>query len=54
MKDIKQHFVDIKTGKNYDPDKRFGLIQDGTQLVYDNITTSYDLNLPPDSYLKYV
>jgi len=22
--------------------------------VYDNITTSYDLNLPPDYYLKYV
>ena len=24
--DIKQHFIDIKTGKQYDPDKRFGLI----------------------------
>jgi len=52
--DIKQHFIDIKTGKQYDPDKRFGLIEDGTQLVHDNITTSYELNLPPDYYLKYV
>ena len=25
-KDIKQHFVDIKSGKTYDPDKRFGII----------------------------
>lgn len=28
--DIKQHFIDIKTGKQYDPDKRFGVIEDGT------------------------
>lgn len=53
-KDIKQHFIDIKTGKQYDPDKKFGLIEDGNQLVYDNITTSYALNLPPDYYLKYI
>lgn len=52
--DIKQHFIDINSGKQYDPDKRFGVIEDGTQLVYDNITTSYELNLPPDYYLKYV
>ena len=52
--DIKQHFIDIKTGKQYDPDKRFGVIEDGNQLIYDNITTSYSLNLPPDYYLKYV
>ena len=52
--DIKQYFIDNKTGKQYDPDKRFGLIQDGTQLVHDNITTSYELNLPPDYYLKYI
>lgn len=52
--DIKQHFIDIKTGKQFDPDKRFGLIEDGTQLVHDNITTSYEMNLPPDYYLKYV
>lgn len=24
--DIKQYFIDNKTGKQYDPDKRFGLI----------------------------
>lgn len=29
-KDIKQHFIDIKSGKQYDPDKRFGVIEDGT------------------------
>ena len=54
QRDIKQHFIDIKSGKQYDPDKRFGIIQDGTQLVYDNIATSYDLNLPPDYYLKFI
>ena len=52
--DIKQHFIDVKTGKQYDPDKRFGLIEDGTQLIYDNITTAYEVNLPPSYYLKYV
>lgn len=30
------------------------MIEDGTQLIYDKITTSYDVNLPPDYYLKYI
>lgn len=51
---IKQHFIDIKTGKQYDPDKRFGVIQDGSQLIYDKITTAYEVNLPPNYYLKYI
>ena len=46
-------FVDPK-GNNYDPDKKFGIIRDGGQLIYDDITTSYEVNLPPDYYLKYI
>jgi len=30
------------------------MLEDGNQLVYDNITTSYSLNLPPDHYLNYI
>ena len=47
-------FTDNRTGKPYDPDKKFGIIEDGTQQIYDRITTSYDCNLPPDYYLKYI
>ena len=43
-----------KDDKTFDPDKKFGIIEDGTQLIYDKITTSYDCNLPPDYYLKYI
>lgn len=43
-----------KDDKQFDPDKKFGTIEDGTQLIYDKITTSYDVNLPPDYYLKYI
>lgn len=41
-------------GKPFDPIKKFGSIEDGNQLVYDNISTSYALNLPPDYYLKLI
>ena len=47
-------FADPRTKKPYDPDKKFGIIEDGTQQIYDRITTSYDCNLPPDYYLKYI
>lgn len=39
-------------GKPFDPAKKFGTIEDGSQLVYDNITTSYAVYLPADYYLK--
>lgn len=41
-------------GKQFDPARKFGTIEDGTQLVYDDITTSYALNLPADYYLKVI
>lgn len=41
-------------GKPFDPAKKFGTIENGTQLVYDDITTSYSLNLPADYYLKHI
>jgi len=49
--DLQSFFVGAD-GKPFDPAKKFGTIQDGTQLIYDDITTSYQLNLPPDYYLK--
>lgn len=47
-----QSFFLTMDGKPFDPAKKFGTIEDGTQLVYDDITTSYALNLPADYYLK--
>jgi len=41
------------TGNFYDPTKKFGIIEDNS-LLYDNVTTSYPLNLPTDYYLKYI
>jgi hypothetical protein len=41
-------------GKPFDPNKKFGTIEDGNQLIYDNIATSYALNLPADFYLKQI
>jgi len=49
--DLSRFFVNAE-GKPFDPVKKFGSIEDGNQLIYDNITTSYALNLPPDYYLK--
>lgn len=37
----------------FDPKKKFGLIEDDS-LLYDNVTTSYPLNLPTDYYQKYI
>jgi hypothetical protein len=45
-------FIDPISKKKFDPAKKFGQIEDGNQLVYDNVTTSYALNLPADYYLK--
>jgi hypothetical protein len=38
----KEYYKD-QTGSNYDPSK-----------IYENVTSSYPLNLPTDYYLKYV
>lgn len=48
-----KEFYRDTTGKYFDPAKRFGLIEDNS-LIYDNITTSYPLNLPTDFYQKYI
>jgi len=37
----------------FNPSKKFGIIQDNS-LIYDNVTTSYPLNLPTDYYQKYI
>jgi len=37
----------------FDPKKKFGLIEDDS-LLYDNVTTSYPVNLPTDYYQKYI
>ncbi len=36
-------------GNVFNPSKKFGIIQDNS-LIYDNVTTSYPLNLPTDYY----
>ena len=39
-------------GKHFDPLKKFGGLDSEGTLIYDKITTSYELNLPSDYYLK--
>lgn len=46
---MKEIFKD-KDGVPYDPAKKFGIIQSEGALIYDNITTSYPLNLPTEYY----
>ena len=48
---LKQLFRD-ENGE-FDPNKKFGIIEDGS-LLYDNVTTSYPLNLPVDYYQRYI
>ena len=48
---LKQLFRD-ENGE-FDPKKKFGIIEDGA-LIYDNVTTSYPLNLPTDYYQRYI
>lgn len=40
-------------GEKFDPSKKFGIIEDNS-LIYDNVTTSYPLNLPTDFYMGYI
>lgn len=47
-------YRDPQTGQPFDPEKKFGVIEDEGKLVYDNITTSYPMNLPTEQYQKYI
>jgi hypothetical protein len=50
------HMIDFKnlaTGEAFNPEKKFGIIESNS-LIYDNVTTSYPLNLPTDYYQKYI
>jgi hypothetical protein len=40
-------------GNLFNPEKKFGMIEPES-LIYDNVTTSYPLNLPTDYYQKYI
>lgn len=51
---MKQFFRDPASQKEYDPYKKFGTINTEAPLIYDNITTAYPVNLPPDYYQKHV
>ena len=51
---MKSLFRDPQSGATFDPAKRFGVIETEGTLLYDNITTSYPLNLPVDYYHKFV
>lgn len=47
---MKSMFKDQQTGAHYDPVKKFGTIDGDQALIYDNITTSYPVNLPSEYY----
>ena len=40
-------------GNLYDPSKKFGIIQPDS-LIYENVTSSYPLNLTTDYYQRYI
>jgi hypothetical protein len=48
---FKELFKD-KSGKQFDPSSKFGVLEGEDRLLYDNITTSYKVNLPADYYHK--
>jgi hypothetical protein len=50
---VKSLFKD-SSGQNFDPKKKFGTIEADKALIYDNVTTSYPVNLPSDYYQKHV
>jgi hypothetical protein len=50
---LKEFFRDPVDGQPFDPSKKFGIIESNS-LLYDNITTSYPLNLPTEHYQKYI
>jgi len=47
-------FKDLKTNTSFDPAKKFGVIETEGTLLYDDITTSYPLNLPVEYYHRFV
>ena len=46
-------YIDQETGEPFNPNKKFGVLEND-YLVYDNVTSSYPLNLPVDYYQRYV
>lgn len=48
-KDLSYLYIDPKTKEPFNPEKKFGIIESNS-LLYDNVTTSYPLNLPTDYY----
>ena len=53
LEELRQIVVDNK-GKNFDPNQKFGTIVGEKALVYDNITTSYPVNLPTEYYKEHL
>lgn len=52
--EYQRFFVEADTGQEFDPKKKFGTIgQEGT-LIYENVTTSYPVQLPAERYQKYI
>lgn len=51
--DTSECYIDPVTKEKFNPEKKFGIIESNS-LLYDNVTTSYPLNLPTDYYQKYI
>lgn len=43
-------FLSDPTGATFNPGKKFGLIESEETLIYDNITSSYPVNMPTENY----
>ena len=56
MESNEQLFIDPKTKQPFDPSQKFGVRNEDTSkhLVYDNVTSSYPVDLPEDYYKGYI
>lgn len=47
---IPEFFVEDAQGQQFNPRKKFGNIEEEGYLIYENVTSSYPVNLPVDQY----
>ena len=48
--ELPEFFVQDMEGQQFNPRKKFGNIEDDGYLIYENVTSSYPVNLPVEMY----
>lgn len=49
-----EFFLEDREGETFNPAKKYGNIENEGQLIYENITSSYPVNLPVEMYQKHI